>query len=100
MARVIIALLDSFGIGYAHDAADFGDKGADTLGHIAAWFPKNLKDKNGKARYLHLPNLASMGLEKAHALSMQTELVHPLGACKLSKVLIPAQKKSAMVKIL
>jgi phosphopentomutase len=79
MARVIIALLDSFGIGYAHDAADFGDKGADTLGHIAAWFPKNLKDKNGKARYLHLPNLASMGLEKAHALSMQTELVHPLG---------------------
>ena len=34
MARSIILLLDSFGIGYAHDAEKFGDSGADTLGHI------------------------------------------------------------------
>ena len=34
MARVIITLLDSFGIGSAHDAAAFGDMGSDTLGHI------------------------------------------------------------------
>ena len=32
MARSIILLLDSFGIGYAHDAEKFGDSGADTLG--------------------------------------------------------------------
>ena len=30
MARTIILLLDSFGIGYAHDAEAYGDKGADT----------------------------------------------------------------------
>ena len=40
MARTIILLMDSFGIGSAHDAADFGDKGSDTLGHIAEWFVK------------------------------------------------------------
>ena len=43
-------MLDSFGIGAAPDAADFGDKGADTLGSIA---------KSGK---LHIPNLTAMGL--------------------------------------
>ena len=35
MKRVFIMMLDSFGIGYAEDADKFGDKGADTLGHIA-----------------------------------------------------------------
>ena len=34
--RAIILVLDSFGIGAAADAAQFGDAGADTLGHIAA----------------------------------------------------------------
>ncbi len=79
MPRVIIALLDSFGIGCAHDAALFGDEGADTLGHIAAWFPQHLHDAKGKARYLQLPHLAEMGLEKAHQLSMGNALVHSLG---------------------
>ena len=37
MARAIILLLDSFGIGHAADAERFGDKGADTLGHICEW---------------------------------------------------------------
>ena len=41
MARTIILLLDSFGIGYAHDAEAYGDKGADTLGHICDWLAKN-----------------------------------------------------------
>ena len=40
MARSIILLLDSFGIGYAHDAEKFGDSGADTLGHICEWMEK------------------------------------------------------------
>lgn len=40
MARTIILLLDSFGIGYAHDADAYGDKGADTLGHICDWLAK------------------------------------------------------------
>jgi len=33
--RAIILVLDSFGIGATADAAQFGDAGADTLGHIA-----------------------------------------------------------------
>ena len=30
MSRTIILLMDSFGIGYAHDAIAYGDEGADT----------------------------------------------------------------------
>ncbi len=52
--RVIILMMDSFGIGGAEDAAQFGDQGADTLGHIAS--------ARGKIK---LPNLASLGLFKA-----------------------------------
>ena len=94
MAKVIIALLDSFGIGYAHDAEAFGDKGADTLGHIAAWFPKNLQDTASRPRYLALPHLAEMGLEKAHELSMHTELVHPLGAARVGGAYTCAEEVS------
>ena len=57
MRRVIWLVLDSFGIGNAPDAADFGDKRADTLGHIAAQRP------------LHLPNLTALGLRKAYAIN-------------------------------
>ena len=35
MKRVIWIVLDSVGAGYLPDAADFGDEGANTLGHIA-----------------------------------------------------------------
>ncbi|MGM9647742.1 MAG: phosphopentomutase [Eubacteriales bacterium] len=50
MKRVFLIVLDSFGIGAAPDAADFGDAGANTLGSVA---------RTGK---LHIPNLISMGL--------------------------------------
>lgn len=79
MGRAIITLLDSFGIGWAHDAADFGDKGSDTLGHIAGWMAENRKNPDGTPQYLALPRLAEMGLEKAHKLSTGEDLVHPLG---------------------
>jgi phosphopentomutase len=94
MARVIITLLDSFGIGYAHDAEAFGDKGADTLGHIAAWFPQHLQDGAGKPHYLTLPHLAEMGLEKAHELSTHTELVYPLGAGRVNGAYTCAEEVS------
>ena len=80
MARTIILLMDSFGIGSAHDAEAFGDKGSDTLGHIAEWFAANRKDNNGMAMPLQLPNLAAHGLEKAAELSRGSVLVAPLGA--------------------
>jgi phosphopentomutase len=34
MTRAFLLVLDSFGCGNAHDAADFGDAGADTFGHM------------------------------------------------------------------
>jgi phosphopentomutase len=55
--RAILLILDSFGIGAAPDAANFGDEGADTLGHIAAAFTK---------KPLHLPNLQRLGLGHAY----------------------------------
>lgn len=57
-------VLDSFGIGGAPDAGDFGDEGSDTLGHIAEWFLEE------KRRPLRLPNLQKRGLGGAY------ELVH------------------------
>ncbi len=64
MSRAVILLLDSFGIGYAHDAAKYGDVGADTLGHIYQWFAKNRPEKP-----LYLPHMASLGLGAASKLS-------------------------------
>ncbi|KQW79383.1 phosphopentomutase [Devosia sp. Root413D1] len=57
MPRAILCILDSFGIGGAPDAADYGDTGADTLGHIAANYQ------------LSLPNLDALGLGAAAKLS-------------------------------
>lgn len=78
--RTIILLMDSFGIGYAHDAEKYGDKGADTLGHICEWFANNRKDASGKAKPLYLPNLAARGLAKAAELSRGCALPASLGA--------------------
>ena len=57
MPRAILCILDSFGIGGAPDAADYGDTGADTLGHIAANYP------------ISLPNMDALGLGAAAELS-------------------------------
>jgi phosphopentomutase len=59
MARAIVLVIDSFGIGYSADAEEFGDVGANTLANLA----KSYFDKTGKA--INLPNLASLGLFKA-----------------------------------
>lgn len=65
MSRVVILVLDSFGIGFTEDAHKFGDEGANTLAHIANYCQENRKDKDGKAQPLALPNLANLGLIKA-----------------------------------
>ena len=49
--RALLLVLDSVGIGFAPDAAQYGDAGTNTLGHIAEKLP-------GFA----LPNLCSLGL--------------------------------------
>lgn len=60
MPRAILCILDSFGIGGAPDAADYGDTGSDTFGHIAANYQ------------LLLPNLDALGLGAAAHLSTGT----------------------------
>ncbi len=58
MARAIILVLDSFGIGATADADKFGDVGADTLGSIA-------RVRAAAGMPLSLPNLAKLGLYHA-----------------------------------
>ena len=57
MARALLVVVDSLGIGGAADAGRFGDTGADTFGHIL------------QARAPALPNLRALGLHAAHALA-------------------------------
>ncbi|WP_413114026.1 phosphopentomutase [Thaumasiovibrio sp. DFM-14] len=57
--RAIVLVLDSFGVGATEDAAKFGDVGANTLGHIAAYCNSNTSTKA-----LKLSNLTAMGLSE------------------------------------
>jgi phosphopentomutase len=64
----MLVVLDSLGVGGAPDAAAFGDAGADTLGHIAAWCARG-QHEGGRGRALALPNLQRLGLANAAALA-------------------------------
>jgi len=57
-SRALIIVLDSVGIGHAPDAETYGDKGADTLGHIIAQRPG-----------LRVPHLQGLGLTIARELA-------------------------------
>ncbi|MBT8111664.1 MAG: phosphopentomutase [Gammaproteobacteria bacterium] len=59
MARAIILVLDSFGIGATADADKFGDVGSDTLGSIARVRAASAEGP------LQLPNLSKLGLMHA-----------------------------------
>ena len=65
--RIIWIVLDSVGIGELPDAADYGDVGRDTLGHVARWRP------------LHLPNLVRLGLANIKPLQNLAPPAHPIG---------------------
>ncbi|MCB1461777.1 MAG: phosphopentomutase [Nitratireductor sp.] len=63
MARAFIVVLDSFGIGGAPDAADYGDQGAATLGHIAQACLAGGGDRAGlRSGPLRLPSMERLGL--------------------------------------
>ena len=62
MARAVIMMMDSFGIGSTDDAESFGDAGANTLGAIA-------RQRQSAGHPLHLPNLVDLGLARAAAAS-------------------------------
>jgi len=66
MARAFIIVIDSFGLGGAPDADQFGDTGSNTLGSIAKHCAKGLGDIEGqRAGLLTLPNLTRLGLARA-----------------------------------
>jgi phosphopentomutase len=66
--RVIWIVLDSVGIGELPDAADYGDVGRTTLGHIA------------ESRPLKLPNLMRLGLANIAPLAHLPPEASPIGA--------------------
>jgi phosphopentomutase len=66
--RVIWIVLDSVGIGELPDAAEYGDVGRNTLGHIA------------ESRPLKLPNLVELGLANIAPLQDLAPTATPLGA--------------------
>ena len=66
--RVFIIVLDSFGIGDAPDAADFGDEGSNTLKSIYASSEYNT------------PHLQSLGLFNIDGVDVGEKVEQPLGA--------------------
>ncbi len=68
MARAVLLVLDSVGIGAATDAPAYGDGGADTLGHIAEACAAGRADRPGlRSGALALPHLDALGLGLAAA---------------------------------
>ncbi|QPH55114.1 phosphopentomutase [Pontivivens ytuae] len=64
MPRAFLLVLDSVGCGGAPDAAQFGDEGSNTLGHIAVACAEG-RAEEGRSGLLHMPNLDALGLGAA-----------------------------------
>lgn len=73
MARAIILMMDSFGVGGAEDARAFGDEGADTFVHIAENYPN-----------FSVPNLEALGLNRASLLATGKEAPLTQGNAKMN----------------
>lgn len=69
--KAVILLFDSFGIGQAPDAAEFGDEGSDTLGHIVEYFSNN-------GMSIKLPNLSKRGLQKVAEYNRKSPLAQDI----------------------
>lgn len=78
MSRAFLVVLDSVGCGGAPDAAEFGDQGANTLGHIADACAAG-RAEEGRSGPLHLPNLDALGLGRAISLASDREVPPGLG---------------------
>ena len=66
--RVFIVVLDSFGVGAAPDAAEYGDAGTSTLRAVVS------------SPELHAPNLASLGLFNLDGVDYGPRVASPRGA--------------------
>ncbi len=83
MARAMLLVMDSVGIGGAVDADKFGDAGADTLGHIAAACAAGAADvKGGRSGPLKIPVMNRLGICRAAEASTGT---HPAGIERIEK---------------
>ena len=56
--RIFTIVIDSFGIGAMPNAAEYGDEGCDTCGHI-----------DQSVSEFHIPNLVRLGLGRLHPLT-------------------------------
>lgn len=72
-SRIFVVVLDSLGVGPMPDSDRFGDAGANTLGHIAAY-------RNQKGNPLRIPNLQKLGIGNILPLEGVEEVSSPL-AC-------------------
>ena len=77
--RVVLIVLDSVGIGEMPDAAEFGDAGRDTLGHVTA------------SRPLKLPTLVKLGLANIRPLKHLTPPAKPAGAYGKAAIASPGK---------
>ena len=68
LTGVCLIVLDSAGIGAMPDAAEWGDAGADTFGHIL------------ESRKVSLPNLQSLGLGNIRPLNGVPPVESPIGS--------------------
>lgn len=66
--RVFLIVVDSLGVGGAKDAADYGDFGSDTLGHISDCVEQ-----------FSIPNLQKLGMANLHSLRQVEPAKRPVG---------------------
>lgn len=66
--RVFTIVVDSLGIGAMPDAAEYGDAGTDTLGHISETVEE-----------FHIPNLQKLGMANLHPLKQVPPVEKPAG---------------------
>jgi len=75
MKRVILLIMDSFGVGASQDADKFGDEGADTFGHIVEACRNGRADQAGlRQGHLDIPCLTSLGLYELASASRGSRL--------------------------
>jgi len=78
MARAIILVLDSFGVGYAEDADKFGDVGANTFINLAKAY---YQEQN---KVIQLPHLGALGLHELAKQASSVEAWQAFDACLLA----------------
>ena len=80
MRRAAIIVLDGLGIGPAHDTAEYGDAGSDTLGNVAR-----------RVGGLDLPHLGELGLGRCASLAGVTATATPRAAFGVCEPISPGK---------